>query len=313
MPTKTFPAGTQSGEYVDTDGSFDIFDARAATFRARKRTTTADYPCRIRNALPGFVFRGGTFLGDILAMDGRLDIYKKSSNWNSASLFVSDGRTGTIDGAVFGIEGNLDACNIDCIRLNGSGNMTVRNVRSWGVRDDFIEFDSSSGNLLVVDTYAENVYTAFSAQYATPTRSFTLRRTMVHHRPWLEDQATPPRRTHGHPFKTDNCSLILDDFHLAVAPAWEENGRYGRTFTAISRMTVQSGGATLYVLGGMHDHPPLITAFRNRGWTVIQDGAGTAATTQWNAAKAAFLGSEPPSPPPDIPSYGRDLQFMVTA
>jgi hypothetical protein len=309
MVTKTFSAGTQSGEYTDTDGTFDVFNATAATFRALKRTSQ-DYPCRIRNAASGFTFNGGTFLGNILEADGRLDVYKKTSNWNSALLFVSDGRTGTIDGAVFGIQDNLDVCNIDAIRLNGSNDITVRNVRCWGVRDDFIEFDNSPGDLTVEDCFAENIYTGFSAKDATASRIFTIRRTMVHHKSWIEDQSTPSRLTHGHPFK-DAPTIRLDDFHLAVAPAWEETG-YNRTFNALSRTTVQSGGATLYVLGGSHENRSLINTFQSRGYTVIEDGGGSSATNAWNAQKAAFLGTEPPEPPPVTPTFGASVTFNVT-
>jgi hypothetical protein len=72
-----------------------------------------------------------------------------------------------------------------------------------------------------------------------------------------------------------------------------------------------TNGSRLLVLGGTVHDRDLITRFQNAGFSVLEDGNGSAATDEWLARKATFLDDAPPPPPPVVQSLTSPANINV--
>jgi hypothetical protein len=81
--------------------------------------------------------------------------------------------------------------------------------------------------------------------------------------------------------------------------------------------TQATGGSRLLVLNGTHQDRDLISRFQTAGFSVLEDGGGTAATQEWLNRKTIFLNGAsnppPPPPPPPAPSLSSPVTFSVQA
>jgi hypothetical protein len=290
-----------------TDGSIAHFDAITnnpyfladwQTFRNTGETannTTLAYPLKIDAAQPNFVFNGGRFFGNIgesidwddFYEGGRFTLSQTHPRFNSALLFPRNGIAGTFNDQVFGIRDDLNSGYVDGFRLAQAGNCTINRPRVWIGRDDWLEADDANNRVHTInDGFFENLFVWISGSGDIPDTVFHANRCLVHFRRW-------PFRgevTHGPFLKVDSAKSSPEFRFSDVCFVIDHRNTLdnNRVKWALSR-TKAEDGSRLLVLGGTHEDRDLVQMFRNAGFSILEDGNGTAATEEWLNRKAAFL------------------------
>lgn len=301
MTTYTFAAGKNIVSL--NDGAVNVFDAVTNdpffladyipnTGGATPPTSRA-YPCQIMAAQPGFAFTGGRFYGNIPESTSWNQFYIVD-DFNSALVFPRNGITGTFRDMHFGIRDDLDSGYTDGFRTNQAGAITIEDSFWWLSRDDCIEADGDTSNALTVRRcFVENAYVWISATGLQSTRVITVEDTLVRVKKWPQSTGVVEN---GPVFKVEaaNCaSFNFTRVTLCIPTTWNETG-YNRTRGALARMTCTD--CDLLVIGGtLTNSNGLRDAFVAAGWNIIEDGAGTTASDEWDAQKALFLGETAPA------------------
>jgi hypothetical protein len=337
MTTLIIPAGRQQATYSSaavtvfdavTNNPFFLSDWQAYRSTGETGTsTTLAYPCRISAATSPFTWNGGRFYGNIgqnidwdnFYEGGRFTLSQTFPRFNSALLFPRNGVSGTFNDLVFGIRNDLNSGFVDGVRLNQAGNCIFNRPRVWCGRDDWLEADGANNRTHTInDGFFENQFMWLSGTGLIPNTFFFINRCLVHFGPWR----FRGNLAYGAPLKVDSA---------AASPKFRFNATTlvigTNDYTSKDRMkaalanTQATNGCRLLVLGGTHVDRQLIQMYQNAGFSVLEDGNGTAATQEWVNRKAAFLNEvtnpppepPPPPPPPPAPSLASPVTFSVQA
>lgn len=310
MTTLIIGSGQQTLNLQSTGPYYDEYDANANSpffladyldFVANNRPDShvSAYPIRFYANRP-WIWNGGLLRGNIPeATDWSTWYLSSADNFNSAGFFPRSNQPGTINDFVIGIEGNLSSFPADGLRLNIAGNIDINDPRCFGCRDDWIEADGSNGRTRTIRrAFLENLFVLVSATGVCSNSLFRFEDSLTHFRRWPYQGSL----VHGPFLKVDNpTNSPRFEFHNCVWVIDYRNsiGTNGRTKSALARTTA-TGNSRVLVLNGTHQDRALITAFQNAGFSVLEDGSGSAATAEWTDRRAAFLsgGSVTPPPPP---------------
>ena len=322
MATRTFAAGRQTLLVGENTSTIDVFDAATnnpffladwEAWRDGGTDTSLRDPCRFDQSQGFFDWNGGRFYGNISEATPRVGttgFYTGSTTrFNCALWFPSGGVSGRIRNAQFGIRDNLNSGFADAIRTVQAGNITIEDCRFWLSRDDCIEADGG-GNVTVRRCFFENVYVWISATNPQSSKVITVSDTLVRWREWRESgtsfQIGPVFKVDG---GTSGPTWNFTNVTLCTPPDWPETG-YNRTRAALNRMNCTN--CTWLVYGGTLDTANgLRTAVLDAGFTLIEDGSGSAASEEWNARKAAFLGGTVEPEPDPVPLTGLTVNITV--
>lgn len=296
MATLVVPGGLQTVRYGTGGPFYDVYDAEAnnAQFLADYLGYVASpsdaeaYPISFYGANP-FIWNGGTIKGNIPAGVDWSTWYLSSANdFNSACIFPRGNINGTINRVTIGERDNLDSFPADGIRANQAGTLTVNNLTVWGCRDDLFESDGNQETLFVNDIYAENLFVFMSATGNIPTSQRRITRGLLHFRRWPYRGANE----YGLLLKTDNAAASPNFFFedVVVAVGTDTFGDDGDRLTGGLANTTCTGECRILVLGGFLQSNTIRTAYQNAGFVVVEDGNGSAATNEYLARKAAWLG-----------------------
>lgn len=331
MVTYTVPGGRQTlnfgaGRPAPFNTNYDIFDAETndpffladwLQYRATGATGgTLAYPLYIDNS-SGFVWNGGRFYGNIPYTTDWRNFYRGQlveggpqfvhPGYNAALVFPRNNVSGTFNDCHWGIRDDLNSGYVDGLRTVQAGAITINRPRVWIGRDDWIEADDNTNPVTINDGFFENLFVWLSATGTISSKVITANNCLVH----FARHNYFWRLVGGIPFKVNNTadSPTFNMTDVCMALARDDYTDDNRTLAALANMNC-AGDCRLLVLGGSRD-PALISAYRNAGFTVLQDGAGNAATLEYQARKAEFLSEVSPPPPPSQQAISR-LQMQVT-
>lgn len=327
MTTFTFSSGRQ--QITLTNPATTVFNAVTnnpfflsdwVAYRASgtsSTSTTLAYPLKIDAATSPFTFNGGRFYGNIGATidwdnfyeGGRFTLPSTFPRFNSALCLLRNGVRGTFNDVVFGVRDNLDSGYVDGLHLAQGGNCVFNRPRVWLGRDDWAECDDANGRIHTInDGFFENQFVWISGTGNIPNTFWYANRCLVHFRRW-------PFRgnlTHGPFLKVDSAAASpkfrFNDVCMVID--YRNTFDNNRVKSALAQ-TQATGGSRLLVLNGTHQDRDLVTRFQNAGFSVLEDGGGTAATQEWLSRKAAFLGEGPAVPQVTTPSLSSTVSFSV--
>lgn len=284
-------------------------------FRASGTTNRSDgrnYPLRVLAAAQNLVYDRINFRGNIPETLPWENWYGQTgfTAFNGTALqHIASGINSTMNDCVWGIRDDLSSGGADCVH-HKTGNLTINRPRNWCGRDDFLEVDDANGRTVTInDGFFENQFVWLSGTGNIPNTFIFANNCLVHFRRW----PYRPTLTHGPFLKTDGVSANSPRFRFnnvtfAITP---NNTLDNNRVLAGLAQTQATNGCRLLVLGGTHPSSTLINAFQNAGFSVLQDGSGTAATTEWNNRKTAFLGEGGVVTPPVTPSLTSPCTFNV--
>lgn len=350
MTTFNLPTGTWPSSGVDVansavtvvDGTGAVVLADFLGFRASGTTNRSDprnYPLQINNAsTAGVTYQNITFRGNIPAT-------MPWENWYGQTGFTAfngtafqlralslNGRVvpGTFNNCVWGQRDNLDSGGADWVH-HKEANATFNAPRVWVGRDDWLEIDDSNNRTMTInDGFFENLFVWLSLTWerspsGIPNSFIFANNCLVHFRTWSYRPTTgdPPTPAIMGPWLKANDTSPSNA--AAFAPKLRFNnvcmvvqntpflpGAANRIKAALSQCQA-TNGCRLLVLGGNIADATVATAFQNAGFSVLQDGSGSAATQEWLNRKAAFLDGAPPPPPPDpVGTLTSPCTFNVT-
>jgi hypothetical protein len=332
MTTYTFSAGRQ--QITLTNAATTVFNAATnapfflsdwVQYRASgtsSTSTTLAYPLKIDAATSPFTFNGGRFYGNIGASIDWDDFYEggrftnppTKPRFNSALCLLRNGVRGTFNDVEFGIRDDLNSGYVDGFHLAQGGNCTFNRPRVWLGRDDWIECDDVVRSHTINDGFFENQFVWLSGTGNIPNGFFYANNCLVHFRRWLFRGGL----THGPFLKVDSATASPNFRFNNVCMVIDYRNTFdnNRVKSALAK-TQATGGSRLLVLNGTHQDRELITRFQTAGFSVLEDGGGTAATQEWLNRKTIFLNgaSNPPPPPlpPPAPSLSSPVTFSVQA
>lgn len=342
MTTFNLPTGSWPSSGVDVDNSaVTVVDGTGAVVLAdyigfknsgtTNRSDPRNYPLQINNASSsGVVYQNINFQGNIPATTPWEQFYGQVSGltaFNGTSFQLrtvsQSGKTvnGTFNNCVWGIRDNLSSGGADWVH-HKDGNAVFNAPRVWVGRDDWLEIDDTNGRTWTInDGFFENLFVWLSVTWertpgGLPNSFIYANNCLVHFRVWDYRPTTPgPDQSQG-PFIKANAGSLTNlgpklrfNNVCMVIQAAQTTVDDSRVINALQQCQAING-SRLLVLGGTYPNRNTISAFQNAGFSVLEDGSGTAATQEWNTRKENFL-DEVTTPPPTVSTLESPATFNV--